>query len=383
MRGSAAAIGDALNRDLVEPIAIALGKTHAPVDDRGRLGQCAPQAADENHLQLGVDELEYIESLAAVAMMQKSPRPGKRVDQLTSIAEQQAGRHDPLEERVIRPEQLRERMASSGRLKWRDRNPRFGRREWMDARVDGDPSVTAFAIDAPMLVDDLEATRDGAGCLARAEKKNAATVQSEMKQRQHFLLCPRLKVDEQVAAGDEIDARERRVLDDVVLGEDDHLANVWDDLISVALSDEIAREAIGRYSCHRLFAVGGAGSLLQRAAVNVGRKDFDRPLAQLLHQVGKQDREGVRLFPRRAARDPQPQRSVTRLALQELWKDLFFEHLERLLVSEEPGDFDEQIPIEHVELVPFRLQTPDVLPMSREWARASRRSMRRVTVLGL
>ena len=86
MRGAAVAIGDTLDGDLVEPIAIAFGKTHAPVDDRGRLGQRAPQAADEDHLQLGIDELEHIESLAAVAMMQKSPRPGKRVDQLTSVS---------------------------------------------------------------------------------------------------------------------------------------------------------------------------------------------------------------------------------------------------------------------------------------------------------
>ena len=179
-------------------------------------------------------------------MMQKSSRPGKRVDQLTSITEQQAGRHDPLEERVIRPEQLRQRMASTGRLKWRDRNPRSGGREGMDARVDGDPSVTAFSIHAPVLVDDLEAARDGAGRLARAEEQNAAAVQREVEQRQHLLLRRRLEVDEQVAAGDEIDARERRVLDDVVLREDDHLAEVGDDLVAVAVPGEVAREALGR-----------------------------------------------------------------------------------------------------------------------------------------
>ena len=57
-------------------------------------------------------------------------------------------------------------------------------------------------------------------------------VQGEVKQRQHLLLRGRLQVDEQVAAGDEVDAREGRVLDDVVLREHDPLPQLGHHLVT-------------------------------------------------------------------------------------------------------------------------------------------------------
>ena len=47
-----------------------------------------------------------------------------------------------------------------------------------------------------------------------------------------FCCAGGLKVDEQVAAADEVDPRERRILDDVVRREHDHLPQFGDDLIA-------------------------------------------------------------------------------------------------------------------------------------------------------
>ena len=69
---------------------------------------------------------------------------------------------------------------------------------------------------------------------------------------------------------------------------------------------------------------------------------------------------------------------------QQLGQDLLLEHREGLLVAEEAGHADEQIAIEHVELVAIALQRARRTPRCRcDCASASRRSMRRVTVLGL
>ena len=57
-----------------------------------------------------------------------------------------------------------------------------------------------------------------------------------MEERQDLLLRRRLQIDEEVAAGDEVDAGEGRVLDDVVLREDDQLAQLGDDLVAARRS---------------------------------------------------------------------------------------------------------------------------------------------------
>ena len=89
-----------------------------------------------------------------------------------------------------------------------------------------------LAVDAPVRVDGLELVGQLARRLARAEEQHAAGLEREVKQRQHLLLHQRLEVDQQVAAGDEVDARERRVVDHVVLREHDHLPQLLDDPVA-------------------------------------------------------------------------------------------------------------------------------------------------------
>lgn len=62
--------------------------------------------------------------------------------------------------------------------------------------------------------------------LGIAEKQIAVGQQREVEQRDQAVLKLRVEVDQQVAARDEVKPRERRVLDDVVLGEDAHLAQL-------------------------------------------------------------------------------------------------------------------------------------------------------------
>src|ERR1700733_12932946 len=101
--------------------------------------------------------------------------------------------------------------------------------------------------------------------------------------------------------------------------------------------------------------------VLERAAMDVRRKDLDRALAQLVHQIAKNDGKRVRFLARRTSGHPDPERAIGRAPLEESRKDPLFEELEELRVPEEPCDSNQQIAVEHVELTPIPLQALDVL----------------------
>src|SRR6266446_10069026 len=67
-----------------------------------------------------------------------------------------------------------------------------------------------------------------------------------MQQRDDLLLKRRFEVNEQVAAGDQVEARKRRVADHAVRREDAHLAQILDQTIRTRFGDEEALEPVGR-----------------------------------------------------------------------------------------------------------------------------------------
>lgn len=56
-----------------------------------------------------------------------------------------------------------------------------------------------------------------------------------------------LEVDHDIAATDEVELAKRRVRPHVVRSEDDHLANVFDDVIGSLALHEVPRQALGRH----------------------------------------------------------------------------------------------------------------------------------------
>ena len=72
---------------------------------------------------------------------------------------------------------------------------------------------SCFAVGKPEHADGI------VGTLGRAEEEVARRVQGEVEGRADVLLQLSVEVDEQVPAGDEVDAREWRILEKAVLGE--------------------------------------------------------------------------------------------------------------------------------------------------------------------
>ena len=76
------------------------------------------------------------------------------------------------------------------------------------------------------------------------DEQKALRTQREVKDRQHARLRLGLQVDQKIAAGNEIDAGERRVGEHVMHGEDDERAQLGRDAITIAFAQEMPGEAL-------------------------------------------------------------------------------------------------------------------------------------------
>ncbi len=96
-----------------------------------------------------------------------------------------------------------------------------------------------------------------------------------MQSLHHPFLRHRIRVNQQIAAGHQIEMRERRGFEHVVTDEQNHPAQFAPDTIFIALFGEEAAQPFGRHmrrvvKCVKPFARGGAGSL-----VNVGGENLN------------------------------------------------------------------------------------------------------------
>src|SRR5690349_12227032 len=90
-----------------------------------------------------------------------------------------------------------------------------------------------------------------------------------MECREGLLVQPGFEVDEQIAATDEVHARERRVGDKVLAGENDHLAQRLDDAIATLLLYEKAAQTLRRNVLDEGFGVKTVARFVQQVIVEV------------------------------------------------------------------------------------------------------------------
>ena len=162
-----------------------------------------------------------------------------------------------------------------------------------------------------------------------------------MEQRQHTLLHRRLEVDEEISAGHQVDTREGRILDDVVLREDDHLPDLGHDLVDAPREVEIALQSLARDVRHRLLVVLGPCSSLERSRVHVGGEDLHLTRAEVDHEVLQDDAQRIGLLARRASGDPDPQRPLALRSFEDGAQDVVLDRVERLAIAEKARHADE------------------------------------------
>ena len=175
------------------------------------------------------------------------------------------------------------------------------------------------------------------------------------------VLQRRLQVDHQVAARQQVQPGEGRVLDDALHREDHALAHLLADAVAGVLPHEEALEALWRHVQRDVVRVQADAGEGDGVVVEVGAVELHRVLAVgLVHPLAQQHGDRVGLLPRGAARHPDAQHIAGGLALQQGGQDVALEHLERGGVTEEARHVDQQLPEQHVDLVGLLVEVAGV-----------------------
>ena len=198
-------------------------------------------------------------------------------------------------------------------------------------------------VDAMPLVDGAKQVLAAVDRLGDAEEEAAARPQREVDDLERVPLRLAIEVDEEVAAADQVEAREGRVLQQVVRREDDHLADLGADAVAPRVADEEALEAVlGNVGGDRRRVDALAGGA-DRVVVEVGGEHLQhRRRIEAAHVLGEEHGDRVRLLAAGAGGDPDAH-LVARVLAGEDDRQLRFEGVERLAIAEEVGDADQQV----------------------------------------
>ena len=184
-----------------------------------------------------------------------------------------------------------------------------------------------------------------------------------MKQGDELLLQLAAHIDQQVAATDQIEFGERRILDHVLLGKDQQIADDLVDAIgAVRILAEKARQPLGR-------DIGGdaggkdaaAGLFDGLLSMSVAKTCTLKVLSQRLQMLLEQDGDGIGLLAGGTAGHPDPNRPACGLVGKKARDDLCLEGFEGLRVAEEAGDADQQVTKEGIYLRRVSLQVAKIL----------------------
>ena len=171
----------------------------------------------------------------------------------------------------------------------------------------------------------------------------AVGAQREMEHLQDLALHLAVQVDQQVAARHQVQPRERRVAQDVVLGEQHLLAQRLHDAVAAGvLGGEATQQRRRDVGGHR-FEVLAVAAARQRRFVDVGGEHLHRTQAFGAAVLAQQHQQAVRLLAGRAAGHPHAQRIVGFGFAQQRRHDMAFERFEGFRVAEEVGHADQHV----------------------------------------
>ena len=168
------------------------------------------------------------------------------------------------------------------------------------------------AIDPPFLRHRLEQVVVPPDRFGIAEKQMPALPQREMAKRDDPLLRVRLQIDQEIAARDEVQPRERRVAQQVLRREHDHVAQLLGDLeASRRAFRRSAGDARPRQAGHGGGRIDAIPRLAQIVFLGVGREHLQvEPLAGRFGLLRHQHGDRIGLLARRAGRNPDADRSA-------------------------------------------------------------------------
>lgn len=188
-----------------------------------------------------------------------------------------------------------------------------------------------------------------------------------MKQWDKFLLQLAAEVDEQVAAADEVQLRERRVPVHVLLGKDEQVSHVLvNPVFPAGLGGEVVGEPFGRQVLGNGGGVNAGPGRGDGRGADVSGENLDTmSFLQRGQSFQQEDRDRVRLLAGGAARHPDPDRLAGRSrAPEEFGDDAFFHLAENRGIPEELRDADQQVVEQRIDLLRRVLEVLHVIGQS-------------------
>ncbi len=136
------------------------------------------------------------------------------------------------------------------------------------------------AIESGLLVDDPEQRFLLEDALRFAEEQEGTRVERVVEHRQQARLQLALEVDQDVAATDQIEAQEGRVLHQILAREDHRIAQALVDLVAVAMRREMGADAVAIHVCEVGRGKNATPCQSHRVEVDVGGEDLQAILVE-------------------------------------------------------------------------------------------------------
>ena len=199
--------------------------------------------------------------------------------------------------------------------------------------------------------------------LGAAQEQETPVIQRHVEDREEIPLQHGLEIDQKVSAADQVQLSERRILENIVLGKDDHLADVVPDLVLVSLPVEITAQPHHADILDNVVAVDAPGRRGDCVGIQVRREDLDIPAAvHLLHDLRKEDRDGVSFLTGRAASHPDTDLTGARRLRHQRPDNALLQDLEVFRVAEEAGDADQDLLREDLRFLRVRRKIIHIFP---------------------
>lgn len=169
-----------------------------------------------------------------------------------------------------------------------------------------------------------------------------------MEHLQDFALDLAVEVDQQVAADDQVDLRERRIRQQVVLGEQHPLADLLAHAVVVAILKEVLTQPGRGHVGNDRLRVSAVTARSNGTFIDVGGKHLQLGGTGVEHQlIADQHRQGIGLFAGGAARRPQAYLLGSDAAgldgLEQAGQHIPLQGFECFTVTKEVGHADQQV----------------------------------------
>src|SRR5208282_1785027 len=162
----------------------------------------------------------------------------------------------------------------------------------------------------------------------------------------------RPEIDEDVAATDEVQAGEGRVLSQVLFGEDAHGPDGLAHLVAAGHLAEKAPQPVRGNVRGNGFRIDAQAGLVNHPVFDIGGEDLDLDVADHVPQEFQEaDGQGVGLLPAGAAWYPDADGLILDPVPQDFREDDFLQELKGLRLPEETGDIDQDVFVEVLNFV--------------------------------